>query len=179
MNRKRKPNLYLAGFMGTGKSTVGRLAAQRLGLEFMDSDHAIEAQQGRSIPDIFAQDGEPAFREMERAFVENGHPGEGCLIACGGGLVIQPGMMETLKGKGLVFSLIATAEGVFERTRHNSNRPLLQVEDPLAQIAKLMAARDPIYRQAHVQILTEGRHVNDVVAHVCRSYKLEAAQRKL
>ncbi|MBK1879396.1 shikimate kinase [Pelagicoccus mobilis] len=171
-----KPNLYLVGFMGTGKSTVGRQVAQRMGLEFIDSDHAIEAAQGKSIPEIFAEKGEAAFREMERAFVDSGHAREGCLVSCGGGLSVQPGMMDVLKGKGLVFSLMATAKGIYERTRHNSNRPLLQVEDPLAEIEKLLAKRDPIYREAHCCILTEGRTVSEVVGHVCRSYKLEAGQ---
>lgn len=176
MKMNTKPNLYLVGFMGTGKSTVGRQVAQRMGLNFVDSDHAIEAAQGKSIPDIFAAEGESAFREMEKAFIESGHSSEGNLVSCGGGLVVQPGMMDLLKSRGLVFSLIATAKGIYERTRHNSNRPLLQVEDPLAEIEKLLAVRDPIYQQAHCCILTEGRTVGEVVSHVCRSYKLEAAQ---
>lgn len=171
-----KPNLYLVGFMGTGKSTVGRLVAQRMGLEFIDSDHAIENAQGKAIPEIFASQGEAAFRKMERAFIDGGHASEGCLVSCGGGLVVQPGMMELVKTKGVVFSLIATAKGIYERTRHSSNRPLLQVEDPLAEIEKLLAKRDPVYRQAHCCILTEGRSVHEVVGHVCRSYKNEAQQ---
>lgn len=176
MVSKRSPNLYLVGFMGTGKSTVGRLVAQRLGLSFVDSDHAIEAAQGKSIPEIFAEQGEAVFREMERSFVEGGHEAEGCVVACGGGLVAQPDMMNRVKSKGLVFALIASPKGIYERTKHNANRPLLQVDDPLGEITRLLAARDPIYRQAHVCILTEGRTVGEVVAHICRSYKFEAAQ---
>lgn len=145
-------------------------------MAFIDSDHAIEAEQGRSIPEIFASEGEAAFRGMERSFVESGHEAEGCLISCGGGLSVQPGMMDLLKTKGLVYSLMASAKGIYERTRHNSNRPLLQVEDPLGAIEKLLAERDPIYRQADCCILTEGRTIGEVVAHVCRSYKLEASQ---
>ncbi|MDQ8186668.1 shikimate kinase [Pelagicoccus sp. SDUM812002] len=173
---KKKPNLYLVGFMGTGKSTVGRQVAQRMGLAFVDSDHAIEVLQGKSIPEIFAAEGEHAFREMEKSFIESGHTAEGNLVSCGGGLAVQPGMMRLLKSRGLVFSLIATAKGIYERTRHNSNRPLLQVEDPLSEIEKLLAVRDPIYQKAHCCILTEGRTVSEVVSHVCRSYKLESAQ---
>lgn len=173
---KSKPNLYLVGFMGTGKSTVGRLVAQRLDLAFLDSDNVIEERAGKSISDIFASEGEAAFREKERAFVEDGHEPTGCLVSCGGGLVVQPGIMEQLKQKGLVFSLIASAKGIYDRTRHNSNRPLLQVEDPLAEIEKLLAAREPFYRKAHCCILTEGRTIGEVVGHVCRSYKIEAKQ---
>ncbi len=176
MKMKSKPNLYLVGFMGTGKSTVGRQVAQRMGLNFVDSDHAIEVEQGKSIPEIFAAQGESAFREMEKVFIETGLSAEGNVVSCGGGLAVQPGMLELLKSRGLVFSLIASAKGIYERTRYSSNRPLLQVEDPLAEIEKLLAVRDPIYQQAHCCILTEGRTVPEVVNHVCRSYKLEAAQ---
>ena len=178
MDSNEKLNLYLVGFMGTGKSTVGRQVAQRLGLQFVDSDHAIEADQGRPISDIFASEGEVAFRQMERIFIEKGHEDYGCLVACGGGLVIEPGMMDLVKDKGLVFALIASPEGIYERTRSNTNRPLLHVEDPLAEIRKRLAVREPVYREAHVQILTEGRTIGEVVGHVCRSYKLESAQRR-
>ncbi len=160
--------------MGTGKSTVGRLVAQRMGLEFIDSDHAIEAAAEKSISEIFASEGEPVFRRMEKAFVEKGHPREGCLISCGGGLPVQPGIMEILKEQGLVFSLMASAAGIYERTRHTTDRPLLQVADPLAEIEKLLEVREPIYRKANCCILTEGRTVGEVVGHVCRSYKLES-----
>ena len=176
MSFPKKPNLYLVGFMGTGKSTVGRVVAQRIGLQFIDSDHAIEQWQGRSVAEIFASEGEAAFRAMERRFVESESPAEGCLIACGGGLVAQPGMMDLVKSKGLVFALIASAEGIYERTKGNANRPLLNVENPLERIRELLAQREPIYRQAHVQILTELRSLGDVVGHVCRSYKLELGQ---
>ncbi len=90
-------NLYLVGFMGTGKTTIGRAVAQRLGFELLDSDHEIEREQGRTIADIFAQDGELAFRAMERRFVEGGHPATGTVVSCGGGLVVQPGMLDLLK----------------------------------------------------------------------------------
>ena len=88
-------NLYLVGFMGTGKSTVGRGVARRIGFRLLDSDHEIERMQGRAIPEIFAQDGEPAFRVMERQFIETGHPAERTIVACGGGLVVQPGMLAS------------------------------------------------------------------------------------
>lgn len=177
MDSSTKPNLYLVGFMGSGKSTVGRLAAQRLGLRFVDSDHAIEERAGRRIADIFATEGEAAFRAMERAFVEREEADSRSLVACGGGLVAQPGMMELVKAKGLVFALVASAEGIYERTKGNLNRPLLNVPDPLAEIRALLAKRAPFYDRADVQILTEGRSVADVVGHVCRTYTREAAQR--
>ncbi len=176
MDSSQQTNLYLVGFMGTGKSTIGRLAAKKLGLRFEDSDHAIEETQGRSIPEIFEDAGEEAFRKMERAYIQSGHGAHGMLVACGGGLVIESGMMDFVKTRGLVFSLIASAKAIYERVKRNSGRPLLQVEDPLAQIERILAVRDPVYREAHVQILTEGRTINEVVGHVCRGYRTASAR---
>lgn len=170
---RSQPNLYLVGFMGTGKSTIGRQAADSLGLRFMDSDHAIEEQEGRSISDIFATEGEPAFRELERRFVESGHPAEGCLVSCGGGLVTQPGMMERLAEKGVVVCLLASPETIYERTKSNPKRPLLQVEDPLARIREMLELREPFYRKASTHVLTDGRSIGDVANHVCRIYRME------
>ena len=118
-------NLYLVGFMGTGKTTVGRAVAHKIGFQPFDSDHEIERQQKKEIPQIFAEDGEPAFRAMERAFIESGHPGERTLVACGGGLVVQPGMLALLKSKGIVVCLHASLETILARTARHRNRPLL------------------------------------------------------
>src|SRR5690606_37996861 len=109
-------NLYLVGFMGTGKTTVSRIVAARLGYRWMDSDHEIERAQGRSIADIFATTGEAAFRQMERDFIESGHPTQRTVVACGGGLVVQPGMLELLKSRGVVVCLHATVETILRRT---------------------------------------------------------------
>ena len=162
--------------MGTGKSAVGRNVAQRLGLSFIDSDHSIEQSEGRPIAEIFERDGEPAFRRMERVFVESGHPQSGCLVSCGGGLIIQPGMLELVKGKGLVICLLASPETIYERTRHRKHRPLLNVGDPLEQIRTMLATREPVYRKAGTEVLTDKRSIGDVAAHVCRIYQSEAQQ---
>ena len=133
------PNLYLVGFMGTGKTTVGRVLAKRLSMRFMDSDQEIETVQGRKIPEIFADRGEAFFRSLERAFVEGGHPDRGCIVACGGGLVMQEGMIEALRARGIVACLFASAETILKRTSANKNRPLLDVEDPAKRIRELLA----------------------------------------
>ena len=86
-------NLYLVGFMGTGKTTVGRAIAQRLGFQALDSDYEIERLAGKTVAQIFAEEGEVAFRARERAFVDDGHPGHGVVVACGGGLIVPPGML--------------------------------------------------------------------------------------
>jgi shikimate kinase len=160
--------------MGTGKSTVGRAVAQKLGFAILDSDHEIERQKGKSIPEIFAQDGEPAFRTMEREFVTTGHPGERTVVSCGGGLVIQPGMLELLKSKGVVVCLHASIETILARTARHRNRPLLDVEDPDARVRALFAQREPIYRQSGTVILTDSRPLNDIVGHVMRAWRRDA-----
>jgi shikimate kinase len=169
-------NLYLVGFMGTGKTTVGRAAAQRLGFACFDSDHEIERQTGRSISDIFAEEGgEAAFRRMEREFVERGHPAERAVIACGGGLVVQPGVREQLRAKGVVICLHASLETILARAARQNNRPLLQVADPAERVRALFAERDPIYRRTGTLVLTDGRPLREVVAHVLRVWQREAA----
>ena len=167
-------NLYLVGFMGTGKTTVGRAVAQKLGFHLLDSDHEIERQQGKSIPTIFAQDGEPAFRALERAFIERGHPAQRTLIACGGGLVVQPGILAALKVKGVVICLHASIETILARTARQRNRPLLEVENPEERVRTLYAAREPIYKQSGTVILTDARPLQDIVAHVLRAWRRDA-----
>ena len=173
MSKSSRPNIYLVGFMGTGKSTIGRQLAQQLEYTFVDSDHAIEAEAGMSIPEIFQTDGESRFRAMEKAFVESGHEPEGCVVSCGGGLVFQPGLKEMLQAKGMVLTLFASPETVYERTRSNKNRPLLNVEDPKAEIKRLLEERMPVYREAGIGVLTDGRSPNDIVAHIIRIYNRE------
>ncbi len=167
-------NLYLVGFMGTGKTTVGRAVAQKLGFHLLDSDHEIERQQGKSIPTIFAQDGEPAFRALERDFIERGHPAQRTLIACGGGLVVQPGTLAALKAKGVVICLHASIETILARTARQRNRPLLEVENPEERVRTLYAAREPIYKQSGTVILTDARPLQDIVAHVLRAWRRDA-----
>lgn len=168
-------NLYLVGFMGTGKSTIGRLVARRLGFQLLDSDHEIEREQGRTIAEIFAQAGEPAFRGMERAFVEGGHPPERTVVACGGGLVVQPGMLDRLRARGVVVCLHASLATILDRTQRHRVRPLLEVADPEERIRTLYAEREPIYKRSGTLILTDSRPLNDVVAHVVRAWRRDAA----
>ncbi len=169
-------NLYLVGFMGTGKTTIGRVVAQKLGFALLDSDHEIERQQGRTIADIFAGDGETAFRALERQFVEGGHPTQRMVVSCGGGLVVQPGMLERLQAHGVVVCLHASIETILARTLRHRHRPLLNVEDPEVQVRALFAEREPVYRRAGTVILTDARPVNDVAAHVVRTWRREAGE---
>jgi shikimate kinase len=168
-------NLYLVGFMGTGKTTVARAVGQKLGFDVVDSDHEIERLRGKSIPDIFAQDGEAAFRVMEREFIEHGHRPERMVVACGGGLVVQSNMLELLKTKGVIVCLHASIETILARTSRHRNRPLLAVENPEERIRTLYSAREPIYKQAGTVILTDSRPLHDIVAHVIRAWRRDAA----
>ncbi|WOO42379.1 shikimate kinase [Rubellicoccus peritrichatus] len=175
---QKKPNLYLIGFMGTGKSSIGRGLASRLDMTFIDSDHAIEENEGRSIPDIFASEGEAHFRKLEKAFVENGHPDHGCIVACGGGLVTQPGMIDAIKSRGLVACLFAKPETILSRTAGNRNRPLLNVDNPEEKIRKLMAEREKFYLQAGLCMITDHRSMLEVISHLERYYQRESKKAK-
>lgn len=167
-------NLYLVGFMGTGKTTVGRAVAQRLGFQAMDSDHEIERKTGRTVAQIFAEQGEAAFRALERKVIESGHPARGVVLACGGGLVVQPGMLELLRGKGVIICLHASLETILRRTAPSRARPLLEVEDPAARIRQLYTEREETYKRAGTVILTDFRPLHDVMMHALRTYRREA-----
>ena len=167
-------NLYLVGFMGTGKTTVGRAAAQKLGYQSLDSDYEIERITGKAVAQIFAEEGEPAFRALERRFVESGHPDRGVVVACGGGLVVQPGLLGLLQARGVVICLHASLETILQRVRQTRTRPLLNVEDPEARLRRLFAEREETYKRAGTVILTDSRPQHDIVMHVLRTYRREA-----
>lgn len=167
-------NLYLVGFMGSGKSTVGWHAAKQLQFQLLDSDREIEKQAGKPISDIFAQDGEPAFRALERAYIEQGHPAKGCVVSCGGGLIVPSGMLDLLHRKGVVICLHAPLETILERTVRHSHRPLLEQGDKEQRIRELYAQREELYRRAGTMVLSDKRPLREIVAHVLRVYRREA-----
>lgn len=169
-------NLYLVGFMGTGKTTIGRAVAAKLGFLALDSDHEIERLTGKSVARIFAEDGEAAFRALERRFIESGHPGRGVVVACGGGLVVQPGMLALLQAKGVVICLHASLATIVQRTAQTQTRPLLNVENPEERIRRLFAEREEIYQRTGTVILTDSRPQHEIVMHVLRTYWREARE---
>ena len=176
MSTKRHiQNIALIGFMGTGKSSVGQLVGQQLHFTFLDTDHVIEARTGKSVSEIFAQDGESAFRELEKKIVAELVTRKKTVISTGGGVPVNPENLASLKSHSLVVCLWASAEKIWERVRSQTHRPLLNEPDPLAKIKKLLEQRAPFYRQADVLLNTDMRAVKDVAQQVIHQYHLAHA----
>lgn len=174
-NARLIQNISLIGFMGTGKSSVGQLVAGQLHFTFLDTDHLIEARTGKIITDIFQQEGEPAFRELENKIVEELAARKKTVISTGGGLPASSGNLASLKTHSLVICLWSSPEKIWERVRNQSHRPLLKDPDPLAKIRSLLIAREPYYRQADVLVNTEMRTVKDVAQQVIHQFHLAQA----
>ena len=172
-----QPNLLLVGFMGTGKSTLGRLLARRWRRPMVDTDEVVERLVGKPIPEIFAQDGEAAFRAKEREVVESHLPASGAIVSCGGGLVIPEGMAALVASKGVVVTLFASPEAVLRRTQGKTGRPLLAGEDPEARIRALMAEREKAYLACGTAVYTDGRTLHQLADAVERIYRREAQGR--
>jgi shikimate kinase len=171
-NTRQINNLALVGFMGTGKSSVGRLVADQLRFTFLDTDEVIVARAGKSIRDIFAQDGEDAFRALERRVTGELNARTKTVIATGGGLVANEENLASLKTHALVVCLWATPEKIWERVRYQNHRPLLNEPDPLAKIRELLLDRQPYYRQADVLLNTATRSLNEVAHQVIHQFHL-------
>jgi shikimate kinase len=140
-------NLFLVGLPGSGKSTLGRALARRLGMPFVDADTELERRLGVSIPTIFEIEGEAAFRDREEASIAELVVRTGIVLATGGGAVIRTANRERLKANGTVVYLHAEPTTLRERTRKSRHRPLLNTADPLARLMELYAQRDPLYRE--------------------------------
>ena len=169
-------NIALAGFMGVGKSSVGRLVAAELHFEFVDTDEVIESRTGVKVSEIFAQHGEAVFRKFETDLVAEMTTWSGKVISTGGGLVVDPANLASLKTHALVVCLWATPETIYQRTKHQTHRPLLQAPDPLAKIRELLATRAAAYKQADVLVNTEQRSIKEIAAHVLHNFR--AAQQQ-
>ena len=170
-------NIALIGFMGTGKTSVGRLAAEQLHYDYVDTDDVIQTNTGRSITDIFTKDGEPAFRALEEKVVAELTSRTRTVIATGGGLPVNPENLASLKTHALVVCLWSSPEKIWERVRHQGHRPLLHDENPQAKIRELLAAREPFYKNADVLLNTELRSVREVAQQVVHQFRLEASGR--
>ncbi|GHT85437.1 shikimate kinase [Betaproteobacteria bacterium] len=149
--------LILIGLMGAGKTTVGRELARRRGMRFADCDQEIMARTGVSIPIIFEIEGEAGFRRRETQMLDELTAGADFVVATGGGAVLDPANRSLLAARGTVIYLNVPPLILWERTRHDRNRPLLQVDDPHAVIEQLHRVRDPLYREIADLVVDGGR----------------------
>jgi shikimate kinase len=147
-------NIVLFGFMGAGKTAAGKEVARRLGMKFVDMDDVIEEKEGCSISDIFAEKGEPYFREVESAVARSLSRKERLVIATGGGVVLDRTNVDSLQRSGTGIWLQASPETVYERVKHESHRPLLMTDNPLKKIRSLLRYREPFYRKVNHRIDT-------------------------
>jgi shikimate kinase len=154
---KFSENIYLVGLMGAGKTTIGRSLAKRLEMRFLDTDKEIESRTGVSIPTIFEIEGEEGFRKRESQVIQETAAKSGRVVATGGGSVLREENRIAMRQSGFVVYLNVTPSTLLERTRHDKNRPLLQVADPLLKLAQLFAARDPLYRAVAECVVEEER----------------------
>ncbi|RKU39268.1 shikimate kinase [Candidatus Poribacteria bacterium] len=155
-------NIVLVGFMGTGKTSVGKRLAQRLEMPLIDTDDIIAADSGMDIPDIFAQHGEAYFRDLESAAVCKAANLEGHVVSTGGGVVLRASNLDMLKRTGVVFCLTATSEEIWQRVGSETHRPLLQTPNPLGKIEQMLIERRPSYARADHQIPTTGLSIKVV-----------------
>lgn len=168
-----KRNIVLVGFMGTGKSSTGRVLAERLGRELLDMDTIIETREGMGIPQLFATKGEPYFRQLERALVRELAARDNLVIAPGGGIVLNPDNVRDFAATGRVICLRATPAQVLARVGHETHRPLLQSGDKLQKIQELLDRRKPLYDAIPLQVETDGKTAaavaDDILALLART----------
>jgi shikimate kinase len=169
-------NIYLVGMPGAGKTTVGRQLARRMQRSFIDADHEIESRTGVRIPLIFDIEGEQGFRDRESKVIAELASETNLIVATGGGAVLRPVNRMALKQGGTVVYLHVVPRLLFERTRLDPNRPLLQVADPMQKIEELFAQRDPLYREvADIVINSMGGSINHLVKQVERELNKQCA----
>jgi shikimate kinase len=151
--------------MGAGKTSVGKLLARSLGMQFYDSDHVLEARTGVKIPVIFEHEGEQGFRDREAAVIDELTGMHDVVVATGGGAVLREENRRALRSRGVVVYLRASVADLWSRTRHDRNRPLLQTADPQARLAQLYQERDPLYREvAHIVLDSGSQSLKSLVA---------------
>mgnify|MGYP002857023148 CR=1 FL=1 len=168
-----KENVVLIGFMGVGKTSLGKLLAAKLGRPFVDLDEKIETDAGMSIPEIFARYGERFFREMEKKAVREICTRRNIVIATGGGTVKDAENLRLLKNSGVIVCLTTEPEEIFRRTARKGERPVLDAnaEDRLATIRKLLAERQEFYSQADYQVDTTDWSPLQIVNEICEYLK--------
>lgn len=168
---RQTQNIYLIGPMGAGKTTIGRLLAKALNVRFVDSDREIEQRTGVCIPMIFEYEGEEGFRRREAEVLAELCCEEGVVLATGGGSILLPRNREILRERGFIVYLKCSVEKQLERTHKDSNRPLLQTENPRQRLQELLRIREPLYRALADFIVDTGTHSSrSAVRQILKAY---------
>ena len=159
-------NIYILGFMGTGKTVAGEQVARELNQQFIELDSLIEEEQKKKISQVFAEDGEAYFRSLEKQILEKISVGRDLVVSCGGGIVKDSQNIQIMKKTGVMICLSARPEVILARTRSYSHRPLLNVDNPKKRIRELLKTRAPFYAQADYTIDTSDLDVFSIVKKV-------------
>lgn len=169
-------NLVLVGFMGSGKTAAGKIAAQKLGMKFLDMDVLIEQRHGQTISQLFQMKGEAYFRQHERALVRELASQTDRVIATGGGVVLDPNNVRNFTTTGVVICCWVDARVAYERTKHTKHRPLLEAEpaDRLARIEALLREREALYKSIPLRVDTSALGVEQQADEIVRLYKQHA-----
>ncbi len=169
---QKSENIYLVGLMGAGKTTIGRQLARALSVPFYDSDKAIEERTGVDIPTIFEFEGEEGFRDREQKMIQQLVQMKGIVLATGGGAILREENRNVLKENGFIVYLQCSVERILERTRRDTQRPLLKTENPKARIETLFTQREPLYLScADFKIDTGILQSKEVVEHILEEYR--------
>ena len=166
-------NIVLTGFMGTGKTEVGKILSQKLGLVLIDVDTEIERAQKTTITEIFQRAGEAAFRDMESDVIKRLSTLHNIVLSTGGGVVLRKENMDLLRRNGVIVCLAAAPETILRRTGTSKNRPLLQTDDPLQKIKDLYEFRKPFYEQADIIIETDNMVPSQVAEEIIKQVKIK------
>lgn len=165
-NQQKQKNIFLVGFMGAGKSTVGKILAKEIGYGYYDADKFIEEEAGTTVTQIFSEHGEPYFRDLESESLETLAKKEKIVVATGGGVVQRDRNWDVMKQYGISIYLRASVETIWERIKTDTTRPLLQVEDPVATASELLNKRTPMYERADIVIDTDNLSLAQVTDEV-------------
>jgi shikimate kinase len=170
VKNKFSKNIYLLGFMGAGKTSVGKVLAKKLRLEFRDLDELIEGECGKTISRLFSEDGEDFFRDLESNKLLTISKNSGQIISTGGGVVLRQANWEVMEKGGITVYLKASPDVLWSRIRNDSSRPLLQVEKPFERVNDLLSMRIPFYEKADIIIETENKSpeniADDIIRHI-------------
>lgn len=180
MNPDRKERIYLTGFMGSGKSTIGPILANTIGYDFADVDHVIEEREGKSVSEIFQESGEEYFRTLERRILGEILRKKHLVVSLGGGTIADPANFHVVSGSGIIVYLKTTPEQIFRRLHHKRDRPiltdirgeLLSREELRRRIQDLFAKREPFYSQADITVTTDEQRVGITVDRIVKKLSL-------